>query len=284
MFDLIKNKNIWKNKRSVEEIDYSMMLANVFGKPITTAQAFMYFFRRYGLPNEIHDDYKELCVYSFRTRNRDIIVRWRLLSGDYHHGLCAFAKQSDYVDYAWRPVWDWHEEIRRRAENDGLVYFGGNGLMSVYREKRGKTVFSGNTVQRIAINNLCKGYSDEDEEAWEKIDRRIRAEDEKIKDRYRDILPYPFCDSQYGKSWSHKYDRQVEAGKEQHEWIMSLPDGHFLRRVYFIVMELFEDWKRKTYIRDVYFDLTCERCPGANGKDAGYTDYSIMLNGGKDDC
>jgi hypothetical protein len=279
MFDLIKNKKTWKNKKSVEEIDYSILLTRVFGKPITTDQAFMYFFRRYGLPNELHDDYKELCVYSFRTRDRNIIVRWRLMTGDYHHGLCAFVKRNDYIDYAWRPLWEWHKKIQEKAESEGLVYFGGHGLLSVYKKRGEKTVFAGNAIQKAAINNFCKDYSNNDEEAWSKIDERMMENDTKIKDKYRGIFPYLSMDSQYGKSWACQFNNQVEAGKEQHEWIMSLPEKHFLRRVYFTVMELFEDWKRKTYIRDVYFDLTCEEDPNANGKTTGYTDYSIALKG-----
>ena len=54
-FELTQSINVWKDKCSVEEIDYSILLAHVFGEPIRTEQAFMYLFRRYGLPNTHHD-------------------------------------------------------------------------------------------------------------------------------------------------------------------------------------------------------------------------------------
>ena len=77
-----------------------------------------------------------------------------------------------------------------------------------------------------------------------------------IKEKYRDVLPYPKGDITFQESWSCKRERQVAAGKEQHDWIVSLPENHFLRHVYFVVMSLFEAWKRPTYIRDQYFNMT----------------------------
>jgi hypothetical protein len=279
MFDLIKSKKVWENKASVEEIDYSILLTYVFGKPITTEQAFMYFFRRYGLPNQLHDDYKELCCYLFRTRNRDIIVRWRMETGDYHHHLCAFANKNDWYDYRFGPIYDWKKQIQEVAEKDGLVYFGGNAPFSIYGEKEGKTVWIGNDIQKAAQHEICKDYSDEDPEAWGKVFERMNQNDKEITDKYKDVLPFPKIESQYGKPFCCQSNNQIEAGERQHEWILSLPEDHFLRRVYFVVMELFEDWKRKTYIRDVYFDLTCEEDPSPKGKTTKYTDYSIALKG-----
>jgi hypothetical protein len=277
-FGLVASGTAWKNKSSVEEIDYSILLTRVFGKPITTEQAFMYLFRRYGLPNEPLDDYKELCCYSFRTRDRDIIVRWRMGTGDYHHGLCAFADQKDYYEYRFRPIDDYHKRMQEAAENDGLVYFGGGVPFSIYEDRDGKTVWIGNEIQKAALDSICKEYSSDDSEAWNKIFDRLRENDKEIQDKYKTI-PYPKIESQYGKPFCCQFDNQAEAGKQQHEWILSLPESHFLRRVYFAAMELFEDWKRKTYIRDVYFDLTCEEDQGPRGKTAGYADYSIALQG-----
>jgi hypothetical protein len=280
MFDLIKNKKAWKNKKSVEEIDYSILLTHVFGRPITTEQAFMYFFRRYGLPNELHDDYKELCVYSFRTRDKGIIVRWRMETGDYHHHLCAFAQHTDYYEYSFRPIDEWNRLIQEAAEREGLVYFGGNAPWSIYDEAEdGKTVWIGNEIQKAAQREICKDYSDDDADAWNKVFERMKQNDRDIRDKYKAVLPFPKIESQYGKQFCCQFDNQIEAGKQQHEWIRSLSEDHFLRRVYFTVMELFEDWKRKTYIRDVYFDLTCEEDPNANGKTTEYTDYSVALKG-----
>jgi hypothetical protein len=68
----------------------------------------------------------------------------------------------------------------------------------------------------------------------------------------------------------------MEAGKEQHDWILSLPDGHFLRRVYFAAMGLFENWKRTTYIRDVFFDMTCRGKSSAKNI-VEYTDFSTQI-------
>ncbi|MDR1230033.1 MAG: hypothetical protein LBK61_01390 [Spirochaetaceae bacterium] len=278
MFDLIKNKKIWNNKNSVEEIDYSILLAHIFGEPVATEKAFMYFFRRYGLPNGLHDSYKDLCVYSFRTRDRGIIVRWCLGVGNYHHHLCAFANRKDYYDYSFRPVDEWHRQIQEAAERDGLVYFGGDAPWSIYdRTKAGKTVWAGNEIQKTAQREICKDYSNEDEDAWDKVFERMRQNDKEIQDKYEAVLPFPKIESQYGKPFCCQFDNQIEAGKQQHDWIMSLPESHFLRRVYFAVTELFEDWKRQTYIRDVYFNLTCAEDPNPKGKTVKYTDYTVAL-------
>jgi hypothetical protein len=282
MFNLLKDKKIWKNKMSVEEIDYSILLTHVFGKPVTTEQAFMYLFRRYGLPNELYDDYKELCCYSFRTRDKDIIVRWRMGAGDYHHHLCAFVKSEDYYEYSFRPIDEWHRQIQEAAEKDGLVYFGGNVPWSIYDEtEAGKTVWIGNDIQKDAQQEICKDYSDEDNDAWNKVFERMKENDKKTREKYQNIFPYPSHESQSGKPWCCQFNRQVGAGKEQHEWIVSLPDRHFLRRIYFATMELFENWKRQTYVRDQFFNLTCEEYPNSKGKTVEYTDYLISLKGEK---
>jgi hypothetical protein len=278
-FGLVTSRTAWKNKHSVEEIDYSILLTHVFGKPIATERAFMYFFRRYGLPNERHDDYNELCCYSFHTKDKDIIVRWRMGIGAYHHHLCAFVDQKDYFEYRFRPIDDWNNQIQAAAERDGLVYFGGSVPWSIYDEdENGKTIWIGNDIQKAAESEICKDYSDNDPDAWNKVFERMKKNDKEVIDKYKAVLPYPKIEYPH-ESFCCQFNNQIGAGKQQHEWILSLPESHLLRRVYFAVMELFEDWKRKTYIRDVYFDLTCEKDPNPKRKTAGYTDYSIALQG-----
>jgi hypothetical protein len=257
-FGLVKSRAVWKNKHSVEEIDYSILLTHVFGRPIRTEQAFMYLFRRHGLPNGLHDDYKDLCAYTFHTNEKDIIVRWCMNQGDYHHHLCAFTDFNIWAQYANKPYIDWHKQLKNAAEKDGGVYFGG-GLHSVYRHgKDNKMIFIGNEIQRKYIDNFLAPYSrNEAEKAWDDLYKQADKNDEAVREKYK--IPYPKIESKYGKSFVCQFDRQVEAGKEQDEWIRSLPEGHFLRRVYFATMSLFENWKRPTYIRDVHFDMTCER-------------------------
>jgi hypothetical protein len=275
MFGLLKNKKAWKNKTSVEEMDYSILLTHVFGRPIRTEQAFMYLFRRYGLPNGLHDDYKDLCAYTFQTNDKDIIVRWCMNQGDYHHHLCAFTDFNTWAQYANKPYIDWHKELQNAAEKDGGVYFGG-GLYSVYKPgKDGKMIFIGNEMQRKYINNFLAPYSvNESKKAWNDLYKQADKNNEAVRERYN--IPCPKIESQYGKPFACQFDRQVEAGKEQDEWIRSLPEGHFLRRIYSAATALFENWKRPTYIRDVYFDMTCE-CPDVIKKPVEYTDFYPQL-------
>jgi hypothetical protein len=271
-FELVKSKKTWKNKTSVEEIDYSILLAHVFGRPIRGEQAFMYLYRRYGPPNALFDDYKELCAYTFHTNVENIIVRWRITDGDYHSGLCAFGDYKEWADYAVRPDCDWNRAIQKMAEKDGKVYFRCLSFRAVYKQRKdGKTIFIGNKTQKNAINNFLKDYTSEDEDVWQKLFAWMNENDKEIKDTYRKILPRPEVERPYGKSWCCQFNRQVEAGKEQHDWIMSLPEDHFLRRVYFAALALFEDWKRPTYIRDCYFDLTCDSTPD---RSENYVEYA----------
>jgi hypothetical protein len=264
-FQLVKSKKVWKNKKSVEELDYSILLTHVFGRPIRGEQAFMYLYRRYGPPKALFDDYKELCAYSFHTNVENIIVRWRIMDGDYHHGLCAFDDYKDWADYALRPHWDWNRAIQKMVEKDGKVYFRGISFRSVYKERKdGKTVFVGNKIQENAINNFLKNYTSEDKDVWQKLAAWMYDNDKEIIDVYQKILPHPKIETLYGKPFCCQFDNQVEAGKQQHEWVMSLSEDHYLRRVYNVVTELFENWKRPTYIRDCYFDLTCDRVDDKN--------------------
>ena len=115
---------------------------------------------------------------------------------------------------------------------------------------------------------------DDNEKVWSDIFGRMRKNDIEMREKYSDIS-YPELEGQYEKSFCCQFHRQVEAGKEQHEYIISLPEGHFLRRVYFAAMSLFEDWKRPTYIRDQYFDLTCDADIDDFGEYEGveYTDF-----------
>ena len=277
-YSLITDNSVWNNKVSVEQIDYSILLTHVFGEPIRAEQAFMYLFRRYGLPNTSSDDLKDLCAYSFHTKDRGVIVQWRIGEGDYHHHLCAFAEKKDFYEYRYRPIDDWHKRIQAAAEKDGLVYFGGNVPRYIYEIiEDGELAWIGNDLQKAAAAEIFKDYSDSDEEAWSKVFDRMRQNDREIEDKYKDVLPYPEIESQYEKPFCCQFKNQVEAGKQQHEWIMSLPEGHFLRRVYFAVMDLFENWKGYTYIRDVYFNMTCRGTIDNIKKSVGYTDYQSTL-------
>jgi hypothetical protein len=261
-FGLVKSKKIWKNKKSVEELDYSILLTHVFGRPIRGEQAFMYLYRRYGPPQTPFDDYKELCSYTFFTNIDGIIVRWRIIDGDYHHHLCAFTDYKEWAYYAVKPQWNWNKAIKEMAEKEGKAYFGGSAFRSVYKERKdGKTVFTGNEIQRKSIDNFLKDYTSEDKDVWHKLYDWMMENDRAIRDLYRSNLPFPQIESQYGKPFSCQFNNQIEAGEKQHEWVMSLPEDHFLRRVYFAATALFEDWKRPTYIRDCYFNLTCESTP-----------------------
>ena len=276
-----------KDHHGIGEIDYTLLLAHVFGKPIKAEQAFMYLFRRYGLPNALHDDYKNLCAYSFYTDDEDILVLWRITQGDYHFHLCAFAKYADWYNYREKPDDEWHKKIQDMAEKDGLVYFGGYKPYTYTLWKKGdgdKLVFVGNDIQDAAIGKLwgdCSKLNLADDEAvWDKVFDRMSENDEEICEKYRSVLPRPVLEWINDKPFCFPKGkgRQVEAGKEQHEWIMSLPEDHFLRRVYFTAMRLFEDWKKPTYIRDQYFNLDCEDYEGED-EGVSYTDFSEQIGG-----
>jgi len=278
-FELAGKEEIKRDQWAVQEIDFSILLAHVFGKPIRAEQAFMYFFRRYGLPNARHDDYKDLCRYLFNTNDEGVLIQWRLATGDYHCHLCAFADKADYVNFRFKPINDYHKKIQELAENDGLVYFGVYPPFRLWEKVGEETKFMGNDRQCEAIDKMCGEYSDDcdHDKAWTEIFDRMIKNDKEIEEKYSNIA-YPELEGQYGKTFCSQFNRQVEAGKEQHEYIMSLPEGHFLRRVYFAAMALFEDWKRPTYIRDQSFNMTCDDDVDGFGDDSvGYTDFWEQL-------
>jgi hypothetical protein len=54
--------------------------------------------------------------------------------------------------------------------------------------------------------------------------------------------------------------------------------------VYFAAMELFENWKRPTYIRDQLFDMTCQEKPDpGTKKPVEYTNFSEQIKVGGND-
>jgi hypothetical protein len=259
-FAPVEDKTVLEDKQSVREIDYSFLLTHVFGETVRAEQAFMYLFRRYGLPNGLPEDHKDLGPYIFHTADKDIIVAWYIILGDYHDHLYAFADAESWARYAVKPRKDWHKELRNAAEKDGGVYFGGCGVSSgISRGEDGKLFFEGNDIQKKHANSFLANYSESDaEKAWSDLDKRIRKNDEEVEKKYRSLLPCPEIESKCGKSFSCQFDRQVEAGKEQDEWIRSLPEGHFLRRVYFAAAGLFESWKRPVRILCQDFNMTCK--------------------------
>ena len=272
-YGLVKNGTMKKCTWGVGEINYTALLAYVFGKPVKAEQAFLYFFRRYGLPNARHDDYKDLCNYLFHTNDKDIIVGWRMNLGDYHYHLCAFVDKAEWYEYGWKPIDEYHEQILAAAEKNGDVYFGGGFPMLLWEEKEnGETEFIGNEIQRAAINKICEDYSDDDKDAWDKVFDRMKQNDKEIRKKYFDIK-FPVIERFNRKNFSEIRYKQVEAGEDQHEWIMSLPEKHFLRRVYFAVKSLFENWKKQTYIRDQYFDMMCIAEPNPTNKTVSYKDF-----------
>jgi hypothetical protein len=270
----------WKKEsHGIEEINYTLLLAHVFGKPIKVEQAFMYFFRRYGLPNIPHDDYKDLCSYAFYTDDENILVKWHMNQGDYHYHLCAFANYKDWYNYSTKPSDDYFKQVQAAAEKDGLVFFGGwrPYFLTLWKKgKDSKAEFVGNKIQEAAIQKMWEDTDGANiDDVWDKIYALMEKNDTEICEKYLSVLQRPVIEWSFDKPFNDnsKYERQVEAGREQHEWILSLPEDHFLRRVYFTTMRLFEDWKRPTYIRDVYFCLDCEDYDG-DGESVRYTEFA----------
>lgn len=259
-FESIRGNQFPENSLSVEMIDYSILLAKVFGKPIDTSTAFMYLFRRYGYPVLGWDDYKGLCKYAFSTNDKDIVVRWCMNPGNYHHHLCAFTTKElgwKCITEERKPWTEWHDRISIWAkEKYGWLYF---NLFEVFRpskEVEERMDFIGTEEQEKEIldfvNKHCEGKFES--EAWNKFEKWKNDGNQKYCDIYnKEIEPCPKHPDFYCK-----FDNQLVASEIQHQWILSLPENSVIRRVYFAVMALFEDWKRPTNVRDQYFNLIGE--------------------------
>ena len=270
-FNTTKGNKVWEDKMSVECIDYSILLTKVFGETIDASQAFMYLFRRYGFPNIGSDDYKDLCAYAFHTDNKDIIVRWRIHEGDYHHHLCAFVPQKMSLDIEQelrKPYRDYSKRCARWAkETKGYLYY------SYFELWNSDNKFCGNIKQETeVVKYINENHNGEyTKESWHDFYLWKESLNNSIRKEYENIEPFP-KDAREG--FVCQFDNQIEAGEKQHQWILSLPENSLIPVVYFAAMRLFESWKRYTFIRDVYFNMTCKGTTAYAGKRINYSKYA----------
>lgn len=256
-FQSIRRNQFPGDVDSIEMIDYSILLARVFGRPVDASTAFMYLFRRYGYPILGWDDYKDLCNYAFSTKDEEIVVRWCIHPGEYHHHLCAFATHKlswDCIKEDHKPWTDWHNRIAAWAkEKHGWLYFSLLDVYSPSKEIEGRMEFTGTKEQEKEIeafvNEHCGGKFES--EAWNKFEKWKEEGNQKYRDIYnKKVEPCP-----KHPDFHCKFNDQIHASEVQHQWILSMPEESKIRRVYFATMALFEDWKRPTYVRDQYFNL-----------------------------
>lgn len=260
-FEVITDNSIWKDKFSMEDIDYSILLAKVFGKPVETATAFMYLFRRYGYTNRGSDDYKELCSYAFHTNDKDVIVRWGMhYPSTYHFHLCAFVDKKKYFEWhreKQQPFQEWGDRMKTWAEKEhGALLF---SMFELYKtnEDETKMEFIGTPEQEADILKIMSDNDivNNDEEAFMKISNIKNDQYQKYFKEYEAIEPLPKDNSRPGIDFSKKYSNSLEKAEKQHEWILTFNEDHLIRKTYFAAMALFEDWKKPTNVRDGYFNL-----------------------------
>ena len=261
-FKMITDFSIWKNKFSMEDIDYSILLARVFSTPVETANAFMYLFRRYGYTNNGSDDYKDLCSYAFHTNDKDVIVRWCLgCPGTYQYHLCAFVDKK--LRFAWeeekfKPYKEWNDRMEAWAKDkyNYLLY----SMYALYKENEDKKemTFIGTPEQKDDIEKIMNNnnITTNDEEAFIAIHHIKEKQYSCCRKEYALIEPLPKNNS--NPSFSERHANPIEAAEKQHQWILSFDKNHLIRKTYFAAMALFEDWKKPTYVRDVYFNLSGE--------------------------
>lgn len=261
-FEVITDNSIWKDKFSMEDIDYSILLAKVFGKPVETANAFMYLFRRYGYTNRGSDDYKELCSYAFHTNNDDVIVRWGLgYPGTYQYHLCAFVNNKDRFEWEEerrKPFKEWNDRMVTWAkEKHGYLLYSMYDLYKSDEEEKILT-FIGTPEQKEDIENTmdANNITTNDDEAFLAIQSIKEKQRSSCWDEYKLIEPLPENNS--NPSFSERHANPIEAAEKQHQWILSFDENNLIRKTYFAAMALFEDWKKPTYIRDAYFNLAGE--------------------------
>lgn len=261
-FEMITDNSVWSNKFSMEDIDYSILLAKVFGKPVETASAFMYLFRRYGFTNMGSDDYKELCSYAFHTNNEEIIVRWGMAyPGTYQYHLCAFvdkAKRWEWKQEKNRPYLKWINRMEEWAKKQhGYILY---SLIELFKPNEDGTLmeFIGTPEQKADIEKTMSdnAISGNDDKAFWEVHNIKRKQYEQCREEYKEIEPYK--DEEPLFDFDLRYSNPIEAAEKQHEWILTFDEDNLLRQTYFAAMALFEDWKRPTYIRDVYFNLLGE--------------------------
>lgn len=261
-FEMITDNSVWENKFSLEDIDYSILLAKVFGKPVDTASAFMYLFRRYGYTNRGSDDYKELCSYAFHTNNDEIIVRWGLAyPGTYQYHLCAFvdkAKRWEWEEEKRKPYREWDKRMAKWAmEKYGYLLY---SMIELYKANEDETQlqFIGTPEQKADIEKTMADNSitTNDDKAFWAIERIKESQRKICFEEYVKIEPLPENDSNV--NFEERHNNPIVAAEKQHEWVLTFDEDNLLRQTYFAAMALFEDWKRPTYVRDVYFNLLGE--------------------------
>lgn len=268
-FEMITDNSVWNNKFSLEDIDYSILLAKVFGKPVETASAFMYLFRRYGFTNRGSDDYKELCSYAFHTNNEEIIVRWGMAyPGTYQHHLCAFVdkrKRWEWEQEKNRPYLEWRDRMKEWAKKQhGYILY---SMIELYKTNEDETLmeFIGTPEQKADIEKTMSdnGITGNDDKAFWAVHSIKEKQHRQCCKEYEEIEPHKVSEPLYKVSeplfdFDLRYSNPIVAAEKQHEWILTFDEDNLLRQTYFAAMALFEDWKRPTYVRDVYFNLLGE--------------------------
>lgn len=277
-FKMITDKSVWDNKFSMEDIDYSLLLTKVFGKPIETATAFMYLFRRYGYTNRGSDDYKELCSYAFHTNHNEVIVRWGLAyPSSYQYHLCAFVDKDKFFQYQQekrQPFKEWQNRMKEWTyKNHKVLLF---SMFDVYKSNKEETLmeFVGTAEQEADVLKIMadNGINNSDNDSFMSIEHIKNSQYQDFFKKYEEIEPLPKNDSTPNIDFSKKHSSPLDEAEKQHQWILQFDERHFVRQTYFAAMALFEDWKRPTYVRDVYFNLAGEA--SNNEEDTEFVEYS----------
>ena len=176
-----------------------------------------------------------------------------LVRQGYYH-LCAFVPGKMRLEIEDERSKPWNEYYKRCAQwakkSKGYLMYDPFTLW----DKNG--AFVGNAEQNQDVVSYCNEFHESKftEKAFNEFFKWKIEQNKLIMKEYEKVEPAPKFENM---DFHCQFNAQLEASEKQHAWILSLPDDSPIRRVYFAAMRLFESWKRYTYIRDTYFNMTC---------------------------
>ena len=252
----------------VHAFDAELEFQRICGK-VDAIQAFVYFFRRFGLSGIASDDYKDLIRYSFTTPDDDILLTIRL--GYYDcHTIAVYAEESVQqraLEELHAPIWAWHEGFDHWCwETHQYRVYEQFWQLNKNPETFGPIVFQElkawipTSELEEETKRLCLSENEEPSQAlmkdiMEKFYVYKREQNQRYREEYTAIVPFPLM--------AYDYDQVEERIQQEYERWNDAPDGSALKRVGNAVEATFQDFLFPTYIQDVELNIR-GYCRGEN--------------------
>lgn len=238
----IKKVNNHKRLTSILTTDFRKLVTEKLGK-LSTPDSFMYFFRRFGAPNQTNeDDYKILYNYLFEYK--DLIIS--IHASYYEYVYFNLLINKSYLKIFYKERVQLCRKMAKHSHSRNIAYMPYSCIF--YPEKKELTKLQNEQYWKIINYEAERYYS---KEALAFIEGQLKSEnpDHKIFDLLRPFESY-LCDK-FRKSLPQD-DKFWFSGTNDRLWLPMLKDVPKIRKQ---CLGFIQELKRGVYVRDVLINI-----------------------------